>query len=76
MRRRFVGDHVGASGTDVSSPHRFPRRPPRQIHREVMPLSRDAPRIGGYIVERTKTLIAKYCICGDLYVTFWYGEVN
>lgn len=52
MRRHLVGDHVGASGAGVSSLHCPLRRAPRQIHREVMPLSRDAPRTRGNIVER------------------------
>lgn len=52
MRRYLVGDHVGASDAGVSSLHRPLRRVPRQIHREVMPLSRDAPHIRGNIVER------------------------
>lgn len=43
---------MGDSGAGVSSLHCPPRRAPRQIYREVMPLSRNAPHIRGNIVER------------------------
>lgn len=74
MRRHFVGDHVGASGAGVSSLRCPLRRAPRQIHREVMPLSRDAPHIRGNIVERDFYCDLAFMVI--IHITFWETEVK
>lgn len=61
MRRYLVGYYVGASYARVPQ-HRLLRRAPRQVHREVMALSRDAPRTGDCIVKKNKDSLLRYCV--------------
>jgi len=53
---------VDASSAGVPPQYRLLWHALRQVHREVMPLSRDTPRIRGCIVEKTKTLLLRYCV--------------